>query len=129
MKKIFTIFTLFFVVLVGLFALNGCKKEEVGAGVISVQVVDFEGKDLFNDQIEFSADDTLVDLLKNNEEILMTGETSEYGFYIVSMCGVSASNDNKTYWSIEVNGEYSMVGVSDITLIDEDLITFSLIGW
>lgn len=129
MKKKFTVLSLFIVLLFGLFVLGGCKEPAEGEGVITVEIIDFEGKELFNDEIKFDAEDTLVDLLKNHKEIKMTGETSEFGFYIISLCEVSASNENKTYWSIEVNGEYSLVGVSEITLIDGEEISFSLIGW
>lgn len=129
MRRKFTMVTLFIVLMFGLFVLGGCNKQTEGEGVIEVQIVDFEGNELFHDEIDFDVDDTLVDLLKNHKEIKMTGETSEYGFYIVSLCEVSASNENKTYWSIEVNGEYALVGVSEIPLIDGDEISFLLIGW
>lgn len=129
MRRKFTMVTLFIVLMFGLFVLGGCNKQTEGKGVIEVQIVDFEGNELFHDEIDFDVDDTLVDLLKNHKEIKMTGETSEYGFYIVSLCEVSASNENKTYWSIEVNGEYALVGVSEIPLIDGDEISFLLIGW
>ena len=118
MKRKFTILTLVIVLVFGLFVVSGCKKKAEGEGNATVQIVDFDGKELFNDEIKFDADDTLVDLLKNHKKIKMTGETSEYGFYVVSLCGVSASNEDHTYWSIEVNGEYSLVGVSDIALVD-----------
>lgn len=129
MKRKFTILTLVIVLVFGLFVVSGCKKKAEGEGNVTVQIVDFDGKELFNDEIKFDADDTLVDLLKNHKKIKMTGETSEYGFYVVSLCGVSASNEDHTYWSIEVNGEYSLVGVSDITLVDGIEIAFLLIGW
>ncbi|HOE06184.1 MAG TPA: DUF4430 domain-containing protein [Bacilli bacterium] len=129
MKRKFTILTLVIVLVFGLFVVSGCKKKAEGEGNVTVQIVDFDGKELFNDEIKFDADDTLVDLLKNHKKIKMTGETSEYGFYVVSLCGVSASNEDHTYWSIEVNGEYSLVGVSDIVLVDGIEIAFLLIGW
>ena len=129
MKRKFTILTLVIVLVFGLFVVSGCKKKAEGEGNATVQIVDFDGKELFNDEIKFDADDTLVDLLKNHKKIKMTGETSEYGFYVVSLCRVSASNEDHTYWSIEVNGEYSLVGVSDITLVDGIEIAFLLIGW
>jgi len=129
MKRKFTILTLVIVLVFGLFVVSGCKKKAEGEGNVTVQIVDFDGKELFNDEIKFDADDTLVDLLKNHKKIKMTGETSEYGFYVASLCGVSASNEDHTYWSIEVNGEYSLVGVSDIVLVDGIEIAFLLIGW
>lgn len=129
MRRKFTMVVLFIILAFGFFVFGGCKKQTEGEGTITVQVVDFEGNELLNDEIEFDAEDTLVDLLKNHKEIKMMGETSEYGFYIVSLCETSASNENKTSWSIEVNGEYSMVGVSEIPLIDGDEIRFLLIGW
>lgn len=131
MKRKFTILSLFVVLLFGLFMFGGCKNNvpSEGEGVITVQVVDFAGKDLFNKEIKFGTSDTLVDLLKDNKKIKMTGETSEYGFYVISLCGVAASNEDQTYWSLEVNDEYSMVGVSDIVLVDGDKISFLLIGW
>ena len=79
MKRKFTILTLVIVLVFGLFVVSGCKKKAEGEGNATVQIVDFDGKELFNDEIKFDADDTLVDLLKNHKKIKMTGETSEYG--------------------------------------------------
>jgi len=72
---------------------------------------------------------TLLKLLQDHEEIKLKGEEGTYGFYIIELVEVSSNDYQNTYWSIEVNGEYSLVGISDIELSDDDIIELSLIGY
>ena len=96
---------------------------------ISIIIVDYEGDEVFNDKIIFGEDDDLIELLENHEEIALKGEESSFGFYIVEILGISANDYNQVYWSIEVNNEYSLVGIGDIKLVDQDIIKLSLIGY
>lgn len=50
---------------------------------------------------------------------LVSGENSEYGLYIKVVNGITADYDvDKTYWSVLVNGEYSMVGASSVPVTE-----------
>lgn len=50
---------------------------------------------------------------------LISGQNSEYGLYIKVVNGITADYDvDKTYWSVLVNGEYSMVGASSVPVTE-----------
>lgn len=106
-----------------------CGDKTNAAGTIEVKVYDVESVEVFKGNIKFSEEDTLEELLKNHEKIKMKGETSSFGFYIVEMVGVNANDHENTFWNIKVNGEDSMVGVSELDLVDKDVIEFRLISW
>ena len=65
----------------------------------------------------------------DHKKIKLVGETSEYGFFVTGIAGVNADGDKFQFWSLEVNGEMSMVGIGDIKPKDKDVITFKLITW
>lgn len=99
------------------------------AGTITIVVVDYEQKELVNESIEFKEEDTLLKIIQDHKTIKAKGNESEFGFFIVEMCGVSSEDYEKTFWAVYVNGESSLVGVSEIKLVDKQKIEFKLIGW
>lgn len=126
MKKIF----LFFLLFLAFFALAGCDNPENDAkGTITVIVVNYEKEEVFNGEISFREGDTLLGLLQEHEEIQMGGREESYGFYITTICDINAEDYPETFWQINVNGLFSLVGISDIPLKDKDEIKFSLINW
>ena len=124
MKKILSIFA--FVLLA--FVLVSCGKG-ASAGSVEIKIYNFEAEEVFNDEVKFSEEDTLEDLLKEHKKIQMKGETSSMGFYITDLAGVSSKNHDSTFWNIKVNGEDSMLGISMIKLVDGDVIEFHLISY
>lgn len=117
-----------------LFVLSGCKKDQpseepVLAGEVTIIVYNNNSEEVFNRKLQFMSDDTLLELLQNNEDVALKGENSQFGFYITEMCGINANNYQNTYWSIMVNGEYSLVGISDLGLKDQDVIEFILTAY
>jgi hypothetical protein len=122
MKKL--VFLLCLAVFLFLSACNG----PVGSttdGKITVVVNNAESEEVFREEIGFKVGDNLVDLLKNHEEIAMKGNNHpSFGFYIVEMCGISATGN--AWWNIKINGADAEVGVSSIELNDQDVITFTL---
>jgi hypothetical protein len=51
------------------------------------------------------------------EENLIEGEDSAYGLYVKKVNGITADYDvDASYWSLTVNGESSMTGVSGVTV-------------
>ncbi|MCK9536911.1 MAG: DUF4430 domain-containing protein [Bacilli bacterium] len=113
-----------------LFGVVGCGPEKnEPSGTIRVIVVNYEKEEVFNNLIDFYEDNTLLGLLQAHDEIQLDGEEQSYGFYIIKMCGISAKDYSETYWKIEVNGNYSLVGIAEIPLKDKDEIKFLLINW
>lgn len=96
---------------------------------ITVKVSNYEAVEVFNDSLEFQKEDTLLGLLQTHEVIQLKGETSTYGFFITEICGVNANDYKNTFWNIVVNGENSLVGISDIPLKNKDIIELKLINW
>ena len=53
------------------------------------------------------------------DEGLIEGEESQYGLYVTKVNGTEAIYENDgTYWSFYINGEYAMTGV-DVTDIED----------
>ncbi|HEY8396098.1 MAG TPA: DUF4430 domain-containing protein [Bacilli bacterium] len=101
---------------------TACKGNDE-SGSVRIVIENSESTVLFDGVLDFTKNDTLIGLLQNHEEIRMRGETSQYGLYITELCGVKAEN---AYWAIYVDGEYAMVGVSDIPLKENAEIRFIL---
>jgi hypothetical protein len=65
------------------------------------------------------------------ERIMVAGEfsfkteKSSFGSYITTVNNVEADS-SKQYWSIAINGEDAMQGISDINPVNGDIITLSL---
>ena len=124
----------FLLLVVALFALicfAGCGSTKAkGDGEITLVVVDEAGEELFNDELAYFTGDTLVDVFTKDEKVKMTGETSEYGFFIESVCGKNATDAGETYfWNLKVNGEVSLVGISFVVIEDGMKIELILTDW
>ena len=66
----------------------------------------------------------LADALK--EHNLVEGEESDYGLYIKKLNGITADYDvDASYWSLTVNGEYSMSGASFTEICDGEHYEFT----
>ncbi len=53
------------------------------------------------------------------------GEQGPYGLYIKEVNGITADYDTDgTYWAFYVNGEMSMKGVDQTTIVDGDIYSF-----
>jgi hypothetical protein len=123
MKKLFLVLILMFGVFVVLF---GCSKSADSDGSITVIVLDHDDNEEFNDEVSFKKEDTLLGVLQAHETISLKGEMQSYGYYILEVCGINVSDFTNVYWSILVNGEYSLVGISEIDLVDKITVTLSL---
>lgn len=67
--------------------------------------------------------DILCDALL--EHGLIDGEEDQYGLYVKEVNGIIADYDiNKSYWSLENNGEYMQTGVSLTKINDGDHYEF-----
>lgn len=128
MKKRFLFFVL---AILSIFTLISCGDSNAKVdGNFTVEVVDENEKSLCNEKIGFKTGDNLVGLLKTNEKVKLTGDESEYGLYVTSICGKKATDAGETYyWSLYVDGEVSGVGISSVELKDGLKIKFVLVDW
>lgn len=60
------------------------------------------------------------------EEKLIRGKESTYGFYIVEVNGRMADDSKSEWWSITKNGEYVEYGVDMINIEDKDQYELTL---
>lgn len=82
-----------------------------GATVFSLTVTDQDGT-----QKEYEIHTDAANVADALLELgLISGDDSEYGLYIKVVDGITADYSvDQTYWSLYVNGEYSMVGASSV---------------
>lgn len=92
--------------------LAGCKNDTNETG-FKLVIVHKDGTEKTLDLK--SSKTTLADALL--EKKLVEGDDSEYGLYIKTVDGETLDyNADGYYWSLLVNGEYSMVGVSSVNI-------------
>ncbi len=93
--------------------------------VVKVSVPDQEDKSYPATSV---GDLTLEQIL---ERIMVSGEfsfktqQSSFGSYITAVNGIEADS-TKQYWSIAINGEDAMQGISEINPVNGDIITLTL---
>ena len=115
MKKIIIVCALCVALLSTIFVINKVNKAK-SDGVIIVEVIDKNDNLIKSKNIEFKEGDILLDLVKNNFSGVQT-QSFSYGEIILSIEGIT-TDFNTSYFSILVNGEASMVGISQIELKD-----------
>lgn len=127
MKKVLRSFL--FILVLFILCFVGCAKTAQSDGKLNVKVV-IDSEVVCEKQVDFLKGNNLVDLLKEDSEIKLSGTNSEYGFTITGVCGVEASSKGETYyWKILVDGGYSSVGISSIELVDGMEISLELVDW
>ncbi|MGD9604908.1 MAG: DUF4430 domain-containing protein [Bacilli bacterium] len=126
MKKLFLLLALLLTLPV---ILLGCDKGADSEGTINVIVVDLENQEKFNGSIDYQKDETLLGIFQEHETIALKGEVQSYGFYILEVCGVNASEYTNVFWNIKINDEDSLVGISEIDLVDGMQVTLSLVAF
>jgi hypothetical protein len=81
----------------------------------------------------YKENQTLVEILNhqanNNADFTYETEKSSFGDYITSINNTKADSTKKEFWQIKVNGNDSMVGISEIKPSNNDVITFSLLSF
>lgn len=111
-------------------AATGCgAKDEVytqsGTKAFTFEVVDKEGaQTTFN----IKSDKEMVGEALQDEG-LIEGEEGEYGLYVTKVNGIEARYENDgTYWSFYINGEYAMTGVDTTPIEDGATYAFKVEG-
>lgn len=91
--------------------------------------IDYDGDGVADVTTEETMADgsTAYDLLDAAADV--EAETMDWGVFVVGINGVVANWDEKgTWWSFEVNGEMSDLGVGGYVLVDGDVVTMSFEG-
>ena len=123
MKKIKSLILLILIA----FVLVGCsgKTEEKKTAMKSIDVLIYDTKEelVFEKNIE-AKEDNLLKILKNDKELNILSETSQYGEFITSIRNIT--HPNNYFWNYYINDEYANVGVDSYTVKDKDKIEFRL---
>ncbi|MFH1392054.1 MAG: DUF4430 domain-containing protein [Candidatus Diapherotrites archaeon] len=107
-----------------LFAFSGCTQvQQEEQATVTFQVRDVEANLVFEKEITSIKGASAFEVLQTNN---IPMETDDFGFgvFIKSIAGVTPEENQ--YLGLNVNGEYSMVGISDIKLEDGMIIDFSV---
>ena len=99
--------------------------QSVGEKAFTFIVVDKEGNET---SFDIKSDrETVGEALQ--DEGLIEGTAGEYGLYVTKVNGIEAIYENdKTYWSFYVNGEYAMTGVDTTPVEDGATYAFKVEG-
>ncbi|TAH75047.1 MAG: DUF4430 domain-containing protein [Anaerolineaceae bacterium] len=101
---------------------NRNNSSSVGSKEILIQVI-IPGEE--TEEFKLSTDAyTLREAL--DEEKLIKGQESAYGFYIVEVNGRLADDSKSEWWSITKGGEYIEYGVDMINIQDKDQYELTL---
>lgn len=73
---------------------------------------------------EKSVLDAMKILQEEQDDFSFTGSDSEFGFFVETINNVKNDQSTNSYWSLYINGEMAMVGVSDAIIQEGDIITW-----
>lgn len=104
---------------------NSSSAQDASSKSFTFVVTDREGSETSFDIT--TTRQTVGDAL--TDEGLIEGTESEYGLYVTKVNGVEAIYENDgTYWSFYINGEYAMSGVDTTNVEDGALYEFKVEG-
>ena len=66
----------------------------------------------------------VFDALRDNTKFTYEASYSDYGAFVTSICGFSQDEDNGKYLMFDINGEYSVTGISSTILTDNTVYSF-----
>lgn len=117
MKKIKAIL----LALVLFLSLVGCSNVANSSGKIKVELVGLEGEVIEEETIKFKEGDTLIELISDEFEnvVITDGMLMEIEDY-------KTPSNWETFISIYVNDKMSMVGISDIKLEDDMVVSLRI---
>jgi hypothetical protein len=61
-----------------------------------------------------------------DEAGLIDGEETAFGFWVTTVNGRVANEDNEEWWALYVNGEFAMLGVDQMPIEDGDVFVYRL---
>ena len=100
---------------------------KAGAKALTIEVVHGDGS---SKEYNIRTDaEYLGDALMEHEEIGVVGESGDYGLYIKTVDGETASDADHTYWSLNLGGEALMVGADQQVIADGEHYELVLATW
>lgn len=94
-----------------------------GSKAIVIEVIDDEQQTTTYD-VKTDAE-YLYEAMQEADGLTFDGEETEFGFTLYTVNGLEADfTKDSAYWSLYVNGEYGMNGVSSQPVLDGDTYTF-----
>ena len=123
--KIVVLCVVLVAVIVGMYIIykEFIPKPQDGSKNITVEVI-IEDEVIKTIQISTDAE-YLKEALE--EESLIEGDESEYGFFITAVDGRAVDNAKQEWWMITKNGEMHMIGVSETPIADGEKYEFTLV--
>ena len=114
MKKVKTIL----LTLILLFVFVGCTNQTTGSGEIKVELVALDGSVIKEKSIQFDTNSTLEEIIKTEFDnvVFENGMLMEIEDY-------KTPSNWETFISVYVDGKMSMVGISDIKLVDNMVVS------
>lgn len=107
--------------LIFLLVLISCGNKASESGSIKVELVDLEGVVIKEQSIKFDSDDTLKKLIESEFDnvVFESGMLMEIEDY-------KTPTNWETFISVYVDGKMSMVGISDIVLVDNMVVSLKI---
>lgn len=124
MRKVFS----FAVLLISVVLLTACQSN-TGSKCVEIEVV--YADENVEEVVSVCTDvETVEELLTEQEEVEVDLTESSMGSYVSGMAGYNFEEEGLSlYWAIYVNGEYAMVGISELLVNDGDVYKFEATGW
>lgn len=105
------------------------RRPETSAGekVLSIQVI--HGNGSVKDFVIQTEAEYLAQALLEHEPLGVNGEEDQFGLYIQTVDGETASDAERTFWSISKDGVALTVGASSQPVADGDHYELTLTKW
>lgn len=124
-----------FIVLVMIFTLGACgeTQKDVITTTEPISVEAQDGKTFTFEVVDGNGNKTQLSIMTDVKMLgdalqklgYIKGEEGPYGLYIKEVNGITADYDTDgTYWAFYINGEMSMKGVDQTTIVDGDVYSF-----
>ena len=123
-KKKTNIFTIIIIILAfvilagGLFAVYRIfiEKPTEGSKTITVDVVKADGS---KDNYKIKTDaEYLKEAIDKDGRIKLDGSSSEYGFFLTTVNGITTDSANEEWWCVMVDGESALTGIDQLPVQD-----------
>ncbi|MDD4797131.1 MAG: DUF4430 domain-containing protein [Eubacteriales bacterium] len=109
-------------------ALAGCAQNAAPQGAKAVTVKVVAASQNIDETYTYQTDaEKLIDLVNEHaDELKVETQDSEYGPFVTSVAGYAADASNNEFWSILVNGEMGLDGISTQSVSNNDVFTLEL---
>ncbi|SHH23137.1 DUF4430 domain-containing protein [Tepidibacter thalassicus] len=124
--------SVFFICIILMFSLIGCKDESVSSNQKVNLIVSkhFGNEEVYNQELDFKNDSSIMEIMEENLDI----ETAYGGGFVSSINGIKSGftgskNKKKLDWFYYVNGNLAQIGADDYYLNPGDIIIWDYHNW